>query len=116
MLIQLHDGGVSLTLNMMSGKLDTAIRPQGIKFNDNAWHQVMVTRVNKQQADGQTVCQVTMTVDGQYPEKWRTIGRLSYLSSSAMFLGGSDGRENVPLLKDINNLVGCLKKVNNPPL
>ena len=66
---------------------------------------------NLQQADGQTACQVTMTVDGQYPEKWRTIGQFSYLSSSSMFLGGSDGRENVPLLKHINNLVGCLKKV-----
>ena len=66
---------------------------------------------NLQQADGQTACQVTMTVDGQYPEKWRTIGQFSYLSSSSLFLGGSDGRENVPLLKHINNLVGCLKKV-----
>ena len=56
--------------------------------------------------------QVTMTVDGQHPERWRTLGRFSYLSSSAAFLGGSDGRENIPLLRNINNLVGCIKQVS----
>ena len=78
----------------------------------NKERQSKMTFDNLQQVDGQTACQVTMTVDGQYPEKWRTIGQFSYLSSSSMFLGGSDGRENVPLLKHINNLVGCLKKVS----
>ena len=52
-----------------------------------------------------------MTVDGKYPERWRTSGRFSYLSSSSSFIGGSDGRENIPLLRNINNLVGCFKKV-----
>ena len=56
--------------------------------------------------------QVTMTVDGQQPERWRTLGHFSYLSSSAAFLGGSDGRENIPLLRSINNLVGCIKQVS----
>ena len=53
-----------------------------------------------------------MTVDGQQPERWRTLGHFSYLSSSAAFLGGSDGRENIPLLSNINNLVGCIKQVS----
>ena len=34
------DGGVSLTVNQRSGKLDTAVRPAGEPFNDNVWHQV----------------------------------------------------------------------------
>ena len=44
MLIQIEDGGVSLTINQRSGKLDTAIRPPGERFDDNMWHQVVVTR------------------------------------------------------------------------
>ena len=47
-LVQVSDGGVTLTINIMSGKLDTAVKPRGLKFNDNHWHQVTVTRVNKQ--------------------------------------------------------------------
>ena len=54
---------------------------------------------------------VTMTVDGKYPERWKTVGRFSYLASSALFLGGSDGRENIPIIRSINNLIGCMKKV-----
>ena len=57
-----------------------------------------------------------MTVDGQQPERWRTLGHFSYLSSSAAFLGGSDGRENIPLLSNINNLVGCIKQVSTSNL
>jgi len=101
MLVQIIDGGVSLTINQRSGKLDTAIKPNNEKFNDNMWHQLVITRETKQ---------VTMTVDGKYPERWRTLGRFSYLSSSAAFLGGSDGRENIVILRNINNFVGCLKK------
>ena len=52
-----------------------------------------------------------MTVDGKYPERWKTVGRFSYLASSALFLGGSDGRENIPIIRSINNLIGCMKKV-----
>ena len=55
--------------------------------------------------------QVTMRVDGKYPERWRTVGSFRFLSSSSSFLGGSDGRENIPVLQNINNLVGCLKAV-----
>ena len=57
------------------------------------------------------IFQVTMTVDGKYPERWKTDGRFSYLASSALFLGGSDGRENIPIIRSINNLIGCMKKV-----
>ena len=52
-----------------------------------------------------------MRVDGKYPERWRTVGSFKFLSSSSSFLGGSDGRENIPVLQNINNLVGCMKAV-----
>ena len=61
-----------------------------------------------------TCWQVTMRVDGKYPERWRTVGRFTFLSSSSSFLGGSEGRENIPVLQNINNLVGCLKGVLYP--
>ena len=57
------------------------------------------------------VLQVTMRVDGKYPERWRTVGSFRFLSSSSSFLGGSDGRENIPVLANLNNLVGCMKAV-----
>ena len=59
----------------------------------------------------ENLLQVTMRVDGKYPERWRTVGSFSFLSSSSSFLGGSEGRENIPVLQNINNLVGCLKAV-----
>merc|ERR1719278_818868 len=82
-LIHLVEGGVSLTINQSSGKLDTAIQPQGQSFNDNTWHQVTLSRETKMEADGQTSCQVTMRVDGKYPERWRTVGSFRFLSSSS---------------------------------
>jgi hypothetical protein len=48
LLIHLKDGGVSLTINQRSGKLDTQVKPSGEPFNDNVWHQVTVTRETKQ--------------------------------------------------------------------
>ena len=48
LLIHLKDGGVSLTINQRSGKLDTQVKPAGEPFNDNVWHQVTVTRETKQ--------------------------------------------------------------------
>ena len=52
-----------------------------------------------------------MRVDGKYSERWKTVGRFRLLASSHVFVGGSDGRENIPTIRNINNLVGCLRKV-----
>ena len=40
----LSGGGVSLAINLGSGKLSTAIKPDGEQFNDNVWHQVTIRR------------------------------------------------------------------------
>jgi len=57
--------------------------------------------------------QVTLTVDGKYTERWRTVGKQSHLASSLIIMGGSEGRGGESqLLQATNNLVGCLKKVS----
>ena len=44
MNLALKDGGVSLTVQLGTGKLDTAIKPNTVRFDDNAWHHVLVVR------------------------------------------------------------------------
>ena len=44
MNLALKDGGVSLTVQLGTGKLDTAIKPGSVRFDDNAWHHVLVVR------------------------------------------------------------------------
>jgi hypothetical protein len=44
MNLALKDGGVSLTVQLGTGKLDTAIKPASVRFDDNAWHHVLVVR------------------------------------------------------------------------
>lgn len=111
LLISLKEGGVSLTVSLESGQLDTAIKPAGEFFNDNLWHLVTLSRDMQKQEDGQTACQVTLTVDGKYTERWRTVGKQSHLWSSLIIMGGSEGRGESQLLQATNNLVGCLKEV-----
>ena len=45
MNLALKGGGVSLTVQLGSGKLDTEIKPEGVTFNDNSWHHVKVKRI-----------------------------------------------------------------------
>ena len=44
MNLALKDGGVSLTVQLGTGKLDTAIKPNTVRLDDNAWHHVLVVR------------------------------------------------------------------------
>ena len=53
-----------------------------------------------------------MTVDGKYTEKWMTTGSFSMLSSSKVFVGGSEAPYKLPGAISKNNFVGCLKKVS----
>ncbi len=45
MNVAIKDGGVALTVQLGTGKLDTAIKPSGVRFDDNRWHSVNVTRI-----------------------------------------------------------------------
>jgi leucine-rich repeat transmembrane neuronal protein 1/2 len=46
-----------------------------------------------------------------YSERWKTVGRFNLLASSVGILAGSPGNGENEHLNRINNLVGCLKKV-----
>ena len=55
-----------------------------------------------------------MTVDGKQSmtERWKTVGLFNHLSSSRLYLAGTDPTVSLPGADNINNLVGCLKKVS----
>ena len=41
----IKDGGVSLSINIGNGRLDTGIRNRVIRFDDDVWHHVVITRI-----------------------------------------------------------------------
>ena len=46
--LALKDGGVSLTISIGNGRLDTGIKSSRAKFNDDEWHHVVVSRIAKE--------------------------------------------------------------------
>lgn len=42
--LALKDGAVSLVINLGSGAFEAIVEPVNGKFNDNAWHDIKVTR------------------------------------------------------------------------
>lgn len=44
MNLALQDGGVALTVQLGIGKLDTQIKTDSVRFDDNEWHHVLVSR------------------------------------------------------------------------
>lgn len=54
--LALKNGAVSLVINLGSGAFEALVEPVNGKFNDNAWHDVKVTRnlrqVTRQQGGG----------------------------------------------------------------
>ena len=44
MNLALKDGTIALTVALGTGKLDTAIDPDNVRFDDNVWHHVLVQR------------------------------------------------------------------------
>lgn len=51
--LALKNGAVSLVINLGSGAFEALVEPVNGKFNDNAWHDVKVTR-NLRQVTRQT--------------------------------------------------------------
>jgi neurexin len=43
--LALKDGGISLSINLGNGRLDTGINPTSVRFDDDNWHHVIITRV-----------------------------------------------------------------------
>lgn len=50
--LALKDGAVSLVINLGSGAFEAIVEPVNGKFNDNAWHDIKVTRNLRQVIGG----------------------------------------------------------------
>jgi hypothetical protein len=57
------------------------------------------------------VLQLSAVVDGVYSEHSHTAGTFSVLSSSRVYMGGSQNTHALPGSRINNNFVGCLRKV-----
>lgn len=52
--LALKDGAVSLVINLGSGAFEAIVEPVNGKFNDNAWHDIKVTRNLRQVIGGRS--------------------------------------------------------------
>ncbi|XP_048392717.1 neurexin 1a isoform X35 [Stegostoma tigrinum] len=101
--LALKDGAVSLVINLGSGAFEALVEPVNGKFNDNAWHDVKVTR---------NLRQVTISVDGILTTTGYTQEDYTMLGSDDFFyVGGSPSTADLPGSPVSNNFMGCLKEV-----
>ncbi|EMP25526.1 Neurexin-3-alpha [Chelonia mydas] len=100
--LALKDGAVSLVINLGSGAFEAIVEPVNGKFNDNAWHDVKVTR---------NLRQVTISVDGILTTTGYTQEDYTMLGSDDFFyVGGSPSTADLPGSPVSNNFMGCLKE------
>ncbi|XP_069772109.1 neurexin-3-like isoform X16 [Narcine bancroftii] len=101
--LALKDGAVSLVINLGSGAFEALVEPVNGKFNDNAWHDVKVTR---------NLRQVTISVDGILTTTGYTQEDYTMLGSDDFFyVGGSPSTADLPGSPVSNNFMGCLREV-----
>uniref|UniRef100_A0A8B9HII3 Neurexin 3b n=1 Tax=Astyanax mexicanus TaxID=7994 RepID=A0A8B9HII3_ASTMX len=116
--LALKDGAVSLVINLGSGAFEAIVEPVSGKFNDNAWHDIKVTR-NLRQHSGighamvnKLHCLVTISVDGILTTTGYTQEDYTMLGSDDFFyVGGSPSTADLPGSPVSNNFMGCLKEV-----
>uniref|UniRef100_A0AAQ5ZK40 Neurexin 3a n=1 Tax=Amphiprion ocellaris TaxID=80972 RepID=A0AAQ5ZK40_AMPOC len=109
--LALKDGAVSLVINLGSGAFEAIVEPVNGKFNDNAWHDVKVTR-NLRQQTGIGLALVTISVDGILTTTGYTQEDYTMLGSDDFFyVGGSPSTADLPGSPVSNNFMGCLKEV-----
>ncbi|RMB93705.1 hypothetical protein DUI87_29935 [Hirundo rustica rustica] len=100
--LALKNGAVSLVINLGSGAFEALVEPVNGKFNDNAWHDVKVTR---------NLRQVTISVDGILTTTGYTQEDYTMLGSDDFFyVGGSPSTADLPGSPVSNNFMGCLKE------
>ncbi|KAM6973518.1 neurexin-3a-like isoform 2-T2 [Aplochiton taeniatus] len=116
--LALKDGAVSLVINLGSGAFEAIVEPVNGKFNDNAWHDVKVTRNLRQQSGighamvNKLHCLVTISVDGILTTTGYTQEDYTMLGSDDFFyVGGSPSTADLPGSPVSNNFMGCLKEV-----
>uniref|UniRef100_A0AAQ4QNG4 Neurexin 3b n=1 Tax=Gasterosteus aculeatus aculeatus TaxID=481459 RepID=A0AAQ4QNG4_GASAC len=101
--LALKDGAVSLVINLGSGAFEAIVEPVNGKFNDNAWHDIKVTR---------NLRQVTISVDGILTTTGYTQEDYTMLGSDDFFyVGGSPSTADLPGSPVSNNFMGCLREV-----
>ncbi|XP_072895445.1 neurexin 3a isoform X34 [Hemitrygon akajei] len=109
--LALKDGAVSLVINLGSGAFEALVEPVNGKFNDNAWHDVKVTR-NLRQHSGIGHAMVTISVDGILTTTGYTQEDYTMLGSDDFFyVGGSPSTADLPGSPVSNNFMGCLREV-----
>uniref|UniRef100_A0A672R6H7 Neurexin-2-like n=1 Tax=Sinocyclocheilus grahami TaxID=75366 RepID=A0A672R6H7_SINGR len=102
--LSLKSGAVWLVINLGSGAFEALVEPVNGKFNDNAWHDVKVTR---------NLRQVTISVDGILTTTGYTQEDYTMLGSDDFFyIGGSPNTADLPGSPVSNNFMGCLKDVS----
>ncbi|XP_028321920.1 neurexin-2-like isoform X4 [Gouania willdenowi] len=101
--LSLRNGALWLVINLGSGAFEALVEPANGKFNDNAWHDVRVTR---------NLRQVTILVDGILTTTGYTQEDYTMLGSDDLFyIGGSLNTADLPGSPVSNNFMGCLKDV-----
>uniref|UniRef100_A0A8C7BS87 Neurexin 2 n=1 Tax=Neovison vison TaxID=452646 RepID=A0A8C7BS87_NEOVI len=86
--LSLKSGAVWLVINLGSGAFEALVEPVNGKFNDNAWHDVRVTR---------NLRQVTISVDGILTTTGYTQEDYTMLGSDDFFyIGGSPNTADLP--------------------
>ncbi|XP_039597899.1 neurexin 3a isoform X9 [Polypterus senegalus] len=101
--LAMKDGAVSLVINLGSGAFEALVEQVNGKFNDNAWHEVKVTR---------NLRQVTISVDGIRTTTGYTQEDYTMLGSDDFFyVGGSPSTADLPGSPVSNNFMGCLKEI-----
>ncbi|KAA8581410.1 hypothetical protein FQN60_002991, partial [Etheostoma spectabile] len=127
--LALKNGAVSLVINLGSGAFEALVEPVNGKFNDNAWHDVKVTRNLRQKLfcsqffaflsppsptkhSGIGHAMVTISVDGILTTTGYTQEDYTMLGSDDFFyVGGSPSTADLPGSPVSNNFMGCLKEV-----
>ncbi|XP_053199266.1 neurexin 2b isoform X9 [Scomber japonicus] len=109
--LSLKSGAVWLVINLGSGAFEALVEPVNGKFNDNAWHDVRVTR-NLRQHAGIGHAMVTISVDGILTTTGYTQEDYTMLGSDDFFyIGGSPNTADLPGSPVSNNFMGCLRDV-----
>ncbi|XP_070990982.1 neurexin-2-beta isoform X3 [Oncorhynchus clarkii lewisi] len=109
--LSLRSGAVWLVINLGSGAFEALVEPTNGKFNDNAWHEVRITR-NLRQHPAIEHAMVTVSVDGILSTTGYTQEDYTMLGSDDFFyIGGSPNTADLPGSPVSNNFMGCLKDV-----
>ncbi|XP_075221682.1 neurexin 1-like [Lycorma delicatula] len=109
--LALKEGGIILSMSLGNGKLDLQVKPNKIRFDDNQWHKVTVHRKIQEISAVTSFCRVSLVVDGVYSEHSSTAGTFTILSSSRVYVAGSENTHALPGSRIHNNFIGCLRKV-----